>query len=392
MRGALVNSERFIVTTMPIFKDRLEKYWDKLTKEKRGKLYDRLRFIESHEAKEFYRYRGRVGGKWVTLPPFGKGDEFTYSAETFGAGVTYIIDEVHVHFGARQWASVPKAAVDYFTQHRKCGDEIYAITQNLGQVEKTFRNLAEDYTQITNEGRQKLLMMWAQPPVFSWELFYGIPGPMTKPGDRGTFTLEKGPGGLANCYDTAAGEGVRGVLADKDIKIPGLPFWTLPLCVLGVCVGLWKGIQMAPVMFGRLANSIASSVTGTNNIVQDYGRHVTTPTGERVGSEIAADWGAEIQAKQPVTVGPDWRKPEVAALGADWKLPKLGQEVQADLATAAGQGSVADSLTGVMVTDGWVNLFWASGRKEKLQRGEVSMRKNSVTFTKNGQDETWARY
>jgi len=111
----------------------------------------------------------------------------------------------------------------YLSQHRKLGDDVVAITQHIGNVDKQFRSVTQDYTYLRNLNKEKF-GVFRMMPLFLRSTFLqpatGAPG--EKAMETGSFRLDVT--GLGSCYDTAAGVGIhnRGD-ADTQTKARGFP-------------------------------------------------------------------------------------------------------------------------------------------------------------------------
>jgi len=67
--------------------------------------------------------------------------------------VLVVLDEAHLFYNSRDWATTAKAnklLLDFLTQSRKAGVDVIWITQEGGNVDKQFRVLAEYELAIVN--------------------------------------------------------------------------------------------------------------------------------------------------------------------------------------------------------------------------------------------------
>src|SRR5882724_3239883 len=138
--------------------------------EKYGSTFDahqRITLLDEKDVFQFWLHRGRgvyvpgrrtisfeegeKKGQSVTVP------DFVSVAEALGC-VLYVIDEVHIFFGARQWATNGKDGFYYLSQHRKFGDDVICVTQHIGNVDKQFRSVAQDYTYLRNYYKERVGM------------------------------------------------------------------------------------------------------------------------------------------------------------------------------------------------------------------------------------------
>jgi zona occludens toxin (predicted ATPase) len=69
----------------------------------------------------------------------------------FGFNNSFIVlDELHLYFSNRDWARVPKSLVRYLSQHRKGHDDIFLMTQNINNLDVTYRRLASRFWHVHN--------------------------------------------------------------------------------------------------------------------------------------------------------------------------------------------------------------------------------------------------
>tara|TARA_B100000214_G_scaffold367084_1_gene336827 strand:- start:2080 stop:3243 length:1164 start_codon:yes stop_codon:yes gene_type:complete len=201
----LRGTSRKIVTNLAIIPENLaemlhDKYGDSFD------LLNRLHLIEDSEIEFFYCHRGlSTGALKLEVNAKGKPEKFDIGGAQETGGVFYILDEVHLSFGARNWQNMGNACIYYASQHRKLGDDVILITQAPKMVDTTFRNLAQDYTVLRNHGLETL-MFFKAPKVFSRQTFLNLPTANETPMEKGTFRLDMD---VANCYDTSQGVGIH---------------------------------------------------------------------------------------------------------------------------------------------------------------------------------------
>jgi hypothetical protein len=301
--------------------------------DKYGKSFDvhsRFRFITKAQSKTFWRYR-----HGYELQASGEGKNQTTNYDTMredDPGCAYFIDEVHISFNARMWAQTGADALEYTSQHRKLGDELWLISQRPAQVDSQMRGLCAVYIAMKNLSHRNLKL-----GPFSFNFPRSLAAMCTptecKPGTKpdvvmweNTFKVD--PKYYGSWYNTAAGVGMKGHgKADKDgPRKKGLSvYWLygaavvfiLAACSLpflarkGVVVGMESRISAAAVslpppspLFGfqvkpkaaddccgfgfsddsaplDLSNprSFSVSSSGYVRIVTRLGKHVTTSDG-----------------------------------------------------------------------------------------------------------------
>ncbi len=171
-----------------------------------------------------------------------------------GEGVAYYIDELHLHFNAREWQKTGKAAIYYLSQHRKANNDVIWITQSIENVDKQFRSLTQDYTYLRNHRNEKAFSVFRSFPWFTFRTYQSPHNGLTQqsPTEQGRFMLDTR--GLASCYDTAKGVGFAGnVAADSRNKRKGLPL-SLLVALLGV------GCCLIPFALNAITKIVTRSV------------------------------------------------------------------------------------------------------------------------------------
>lgn len=154
------------------------------------------------------------------------------------------------------------------TLEDKIGDQVLLISQNLGQVDKYFRALGNEYVEVINRGRETFLGCFRKPKLFEHVTWYELPNAMGNGrGPSGSFPLELD--GLADCYDSSAGQGVEGLLNDRgesQDKPVGLPWWSAGVLVVLI---LWLVMQL-PGLAGKALQKVTQTVVsvGTSTNLQ----------------------------------------------------------------------------------------------------------------------------
>lgn len=226
----LVEGNRNVVTNLPLRPDALNEYLNKRYPNVNCRMVERLRILNDDEIREFWKYRG----------PAMRSDEAAGHLELGEAphGVAYFLDEAHIAFNARDWATLGRGAIHYMSQHRKLGDIVWPITQSPGNLDKQFRSVAEDFTVMRNEYTARFGPFRGR-GRFVRKTYLQEPGNNSEPFETATFTLDVK--GVAACYDTAKGIGVHGNKADIGRRAKGIPIWVVvpAACVVGLmCVAI----------------------------------------------------------------------------------------------------------------------------------------------------------
>lgn len=199
----LFEGRRNVVTNLPLRPDRLNEFLQRRYPSHDCRMIQRLKVLSDDEMKEFWKHRGPDGDPGAD-------------------GVAYFLDEAHIAFNAREWATLGKGALHYLSQHRKLGDIVWPITQAPGNLDKQFRSVAEDFTVLRNEYTAKFGPFRGR-GRFVRRTYLSEPSGNAEPFETATFTLDKE--GIASCYDTAKGIGVHGNKADIGRRAKGISIW-----------------------------------------------------------------------------------------------------------------------------------------------------------------------
>lgn len=192
-----------------------------------------------------------------------------------GRGVLYVLDEVHEFFNSRRWADTGDEVLHYLSQHRKLGDDVICITQSIGNVDKQFRSVAQDFTYVRNHKKESIPFLgglFRGVGIFSRDTYLEPFTGNQNSIETRTFRLDKT--GLASCYDTAAGVGIQGAGADKTEKRSGLhPAWLL--AALGV--GAWLLWTIPEKVSAKVSGKPAAASSGVAAPAPVVGQVQTLP-------------------------------------------------------------------------------------------------------------------
>lgn len=284
----LREGRRNIVTNVPLRPDILNAFLQRVYPKEDLNMTGRLRMLSDSELRYFWKFRSPsdVGPPELEelergvhaepeILPSGKkrdvplSDDYrklltrklnewakTPTHSDNGVGVLYVLDEAHIAFNARAWASCADAALFYLSQHRKLGDQVWPITQAPGNLDKQFRSVAEDFTVLRNEYQAKYGIFKGR-GRFTWKTFASEPSGAKTDGAflSGDFEIE--PNGAASCYDTAKGIGVHGSKADIGKRAKGINIlWAIPMMI-----GVASLCGLVPWLMGKGAGSFLTSGT-----------------------------------------------------------------------------------------------------------------------------------
>ncbi|MGH7943077.1 MAG: zonular occludens toxin domain-containing protein, partial [Limisphaerales bacterium] len=175
-----------------------------------GKVSERLRILDDSEAGEFWLYEpGRKFDGRKTLK-FGKRQMEVPDFSERQRGCLYIIDEVHVYFGAREWQATGSDCTYFLSQHRKIGCDVVLVTQHPEQTDKALRRLAQEYMVVRNLSREPIFGFRIANFFRTIRMLNSPSSPNPAPFDSGFVKLR--PEVYGKLYDTNAGVGIAGRL------------------------------------------------------------------------------------------------------------------------------------------------------------------------------------
>lgn len=339
----LVFGSRVIITNLPLQLGRLNEYLQQKYPDRCIDVINRVILLTDDETQHFYTVRPNgVRIPRMTDQDWKAGLRPDYSGVT-DRGVFYAIDEVHIFFNARAWAETGKDVLYYLSQHGKLGDTVLCVTQHVGNVDKQFRSVTQDYTYLRNLTKEKM-GLFTMPAIFVRKTY---PQPATgtnAPMETGTFRLDVS--GLASCYDTAQGVGIHGRSgADKAERKRGLHWsvFVVGLPVLLVCIYLYVPKALAGLM---------TPVTGT-----------TARLAETQANALASSSGAAIGANLPTVAPTAFLKPGKVMWDAE-PLPAAPGQL-------AATNNRPVTITGVMGFGASLVASLSDGRVLYSKKGEV---------------------
>src|ERR1017187_473971 len=164
-----------------------------------------------------------------------------------GGGHLYLIDEAWKFWSSRTWKDTGEGVLFYNSQHRKCGDDVFIVTQHAEQMETAIRRVVQEFWIVRNRSMMRI-GLFRQPNDFRVGVYDSINGrsPMMTKG----FKLDVK--GIAQTYDTTAGVGLAGrMVGDVGKKRKGIPFWVLvAVAVLVPCI-VFAGVHKALIAAGH---------------------------------------------------------------------------------------------------------------------------------------------
>lgn len=279
----LVYGCRPILTNLPVNVGALNEYIQKKYPSKSVDVVGRVILLDDAQTREFFTYRpGGVRVARLSKDQWQSGELPDYR-HLVDSGVFYVIDEVHNFFNARAWAETGRDVLFYLSQHGHLGDTVIAITQHVGNVDKQFRSVTQDYTYVRNLRKEK--MGWFRMPgAFLRKTYLQPATERSEAIESGTFRLDVS--GIASCYSTVGGVGIhsRGE-ADKNERRKGLPWW---VAVVGLVALLWALLYFVPKGISwflspksspgqKILASVAPGLTGAGPVLPAPPPAVATP-------------------------------------------------------------------------------------------------------------------
>lgn len=319
----LVDGNKNIVTNLPLHPGRLNEYLQEKHPGLDCRMAQRLRMLTDEELREFWKFRGPIesGGKGPELlpalicnPMVGESarefqQRFALEAEGYSRileqatvewmramtcegdskgvkGVVYFLDECHIAFNARDWASIGRGALHYLSQHRKLSDVVFPITQVAGNLDKQFRSVSEDFTVLRNMAVAKYGPFRGSAKFVRKTYLHEPSNSNAEPFETASFTLDKE--GIASCYDTARGIGVHGSVADKGRRAKGIPIWW----VFPMALGLGSLCIAIPWALAKGTARVATAAVG-QKIAEGAAAMPASEAARPAG--LKADTGAKVE-------------------------------------------------------------------------------------------------
>jgi len=284
----LVYGTRTVITNLPLKLPELNEHIQKKYPDKLVNVVGRVIILNDDETGAFYTVRPNgVRIARISKDEWKQGLKPDYSHVSDG-GVFYCIDEIHNFFNARAWAETGNDVLFYLSQHAKLGDTVICITQHIGNVDKQFRSVAQDFTYLRNLGKEKM-GMFALPNLFVRKTYLQPATPEAEPMETGRFRLDVT--GLGSCYDTAQGVGIHGRGADKTERRKGVPWWVF---AVGAPLAIWGFFQYGPMAVAKATEPSKNRIAQTSPVasgpeVKPYKpTEYVSPVGPPVGAYVAS--------------------------------------------------------------------------------------------------------
>jgi hypothetical protein len=255
-------SERLVVTNLPLSIEALAEYVHKNI-EKPVDLSKRLRVLMDSQVRRF----------WLHLPNYN----VTKSVRAMGAdspevpdfseygiknptGCLFIIDEVHLFFGARDWQKNGVDCQFFFSQHRHLKCDVMLLTQHPEKVDKNMRRDAQDFTVLRNMQSEPLFLGVRFKNLIRRGTFLAEPTRNDTPSETGFFKLDIS--GLCQLYDTSAGVGLVGRL-DVTPKRKGRGLWVWGLAIAAALFLAWGIPRALGYLSGKAIRGFTGGISST---------------------------------------------------------------------------------------------------------------------------------
>jgi len=256
-----INAIRTIVTNIPLNLAELANWCHENVKFEVN-IKERVRILDEAQTGEFWKFEpNRV---WDKRKKFYTGEgknRREYDVPDFDGrgnpGTLYVIDEIHIHFGAREWQQTGTDCTWFLTQHRKLGCDVIMITQHPDQTDKALRRLAQEFMTVRNLSREPVLGFRAG-NFFRYIRSLSAPNtPNWAPFETGFVRLK--PEELGKLYDTTAGVGIAGRVTPRREK-RGRSVWWLAVPVVAFVLFLWNLKPIVSWARGKASVAVSSGL------------------------------------------------------------------------------------------------------------------------------------
>jgi len=222
--------------------------------EKPINLKNRLLILSTEETREFWLHEPGQPVITATTQLWKDGPlvpDFTERCARLSkgqlAGIFYVIDEVHIHFDARNWQKTGASCQYFLSQHSKMACDVLCVTQHCEKVDKNFRRDAQDFTEVRNFGKEPMWLGVRLKNTFRRATY------LTEPSSPNAVAVETkslsfDDTGIQYLYDTTAGVGIMGRLDDRKEERGGhwvrwvVALTAIVLAMFGAGWGLLRGI------------------------------------------------------------------------------------------------------------------------------------------------------
>jgi hypothetical protein len=284
------HSNRFIVTNIALKMPELAEWCHRHCKHEVN-LAERIRILDDTETGEFWLYEpGRQFDQRREIKMKRRTMDVPDFEDRAERGCLYVIDEVHVYFGARDWQATGNDATFFLSQHRKLNCDVVMITQHPEQTDKALRRLAQEYMSVRNLLREPILgfNLGTLFGAFRYVRTLNSPqSPNPAAFESGFVSLDVKE--IGKLYDTTAGVGIAGRVAPPAVQKRGrhVAWLLVPIAIviaLGVygfkhvdSINQWLSHTMAHMFFHGMA-AMAPSGAVVGNVPNVPGNVTLSPS------------------------------------------------------------------------------------------------------------------
>jgi hypothetical protein len=298
-------SNRFIITNIALKMPELAEWCHKHCQHEVN-LAERIRILDDVETGEFWLYEpGREFSRRREIQMRRRTMDVPDFEDRAERGCLYVIDEVHVYFGARDWQATGNDATFFLSQHRKLNCDVIMITQHPEQTDKALRRLAQEYMSVRNLLREPILGFNLGTLFGAFRYVRTLNSPQSpNPAAFESGFVSLNPEEIGKLYDTTAGVGIAGRVAPPSSPKRGRHVAWLLLPVMAVILLGIYGFQNIGTINKFLAHTMAHLFFYSPEPASQIPvvvSHDVLPTGNNFTLNPARMFGGGAPPIQPVT-------------------------------------------------------------------------------------------
>lgn len=219
----------------------------------------RIIFLEPNQVQRFFAVRAVIPAEGpIQVITLDRAPDGRFHFDGTYTGCAYFIDEAHEYFRQKDWNKLGDETISWSSQNRRCGDDAWMLSQKPKLVAVQFRDLSTDCYHMVNRAYSRFLL-WKQPDVITYEQFVTTPPAPNEPCVR--FGSLRWPRRLLQqCFDTAAGAGVSGTIADLGQGAKGLPWWTIPIGLLLIVLAGGVLLRACTAIINRAVGGVGKPI------------------------------------------------------------------------------------------------------------------------------------
>ena len=287
----LVHGNRPVLTNLAVVVGELNAYLQEHHPAIHVNLHKRLYVLSDEQVRCFWRYWLDAEGRLVELPVDHDG-KVTDWKPCASIPAVHVIDELHWYFNAREWMKTGKDALTYLSMHGKLGCDVIGITQAVGNVDKQFRVLAQQFTYLRNLSYERFGIFRSADCFLMTQHTEEPKGMFAKPQLFKMYKLDKA---IAGTYETAKGVGgISGLSgADRNRRKPGIALPWLIGGLAGIVILAFTALAYWPRLMRKgISLAVTPKAIGTNTAASLLGSNF--PPSSVQGSTNKVDLGATV--------------------------------------------------------------------------------------------------